>query len=286
MSSLSPRYIRANGLEFAYLEAGQGPLVLCLHGFPDTAWSFEPTVQALAAAGFRGVSVFMRGYAPSALPEDGDYRVSTLGRDVIALIDHLGADRAFVVGHDWGAVAAYVAAALRPDRFQGLVAAGMPHLRRFLLTPGLGQLRRSSYMGYFQLPLIPERRIRARDFAWLRELLHRWSPGWPFSERDFMGLKAAFAEPERLKAALAYYRALPRSLVGESWGSAMKRISVPTRVIYGENDGCIGRELFVGQDHLFTGGYERVEMAGCGHFMHREQPERFAERVIEFCRRA
>jgi pimeloyl-ACP methyl ester carboxylesterase len=285
-SSLTPRWIRANGLEFAYLEAGEGPLVLCLHGFPDTAWSFAPTVEALAAAGFRAVAVFMRGYAPSAIPADGDYRITTLGRDVIALIDHLNADRAFVVGHDWGAVATYVAAALRPDRFAGIVTAAVPHLRRFLLRPELPQFRRSRYMGYFQLPLIPERRIRAQDFAWLRQLIRKWSPDWNFSEREFMPLKAAFSEPGRLRAALGYYRAIPRAtLQSESWQVVMKPISVPTRVIYGENDGCIGREMFIGQDHLFAAGYERVEMAGCGHFMHCEQPQLFAERVIEFCKR-
>lgn len=284
--ALTPRSIRANGLEFAYLEAGQGPLVLCLHGFPDTAWSFAPTVEALARAGFRAVAVFMRGYQPSAIPDDGDYRISTLGRDVIALIDHLGAQRAFVVGHDWGAVATYVAAALRPDRFQGIVTAGMPHLRRFLLRPQLRQLQRSRYMGFFQLPMIPERRIRAKDFDWLRRLIREWSPNWQFSERDLMPLKTMFNEPERLRAALGYYRAIPRAtLHGESWQVVMKPISVPARVICGENDGCIGREMFIGQDHLFSAGYERVEMAGCGHFMHREQPELFAERVIEFCKR-
>ncbi|HSV78543.1 MAG TPA: alpha/beta hydrolase [Ramlibacter sp.] len=285
-SKLTPRWIRANGLEFAYLEAGEGPLVLCLHGFPDTAWSFEPILHSLAAAGFRAVAVFMRGYAPSAIPLDGDYRVTTLGRDVIALIDHFGADKAYVAGHDWGAVAAYVAAALRPDRVSRIVTAAVPHLRRFLLRPGLGQLKRSSYMGFFQLPVIPERRIVAQDFAWLRQLIREWSPDWHFSERDFAPLRTGFSDPKRLKAALGYYRAMPRSLLqGENWQTLMKPIAVPARVIVGENDGCIGREMFIGQDHLFSAGYERVEMAGCGHFMHCEQPQAFADLLVEFFKR-
>jgi len=285
-SKLTPRWIRANGLEFAYLEAGEGPLVLCLHGFPDTAWSFAPIVESLAAAGFRAVAVFMRGYAPSAIPLDNDYRITTLGRDVIALIDHLGADQAYVVGHDWGAVAAYVAAALRPDRIKRLATAAVPHLRRFLLRPALQQLHRSRYMGFFQLPVIPERRIRAQDFAWLRALIHEWSPDWRYTERDFAPLRTMFSDPARLKAALGYYRALPRALVqGENWQTVMKPIAVPTRVIVGANDGCIGREMFIGQDHLFSAGYERVEMTGCGHFMHCEQPRAFAELLIEFFRR-
>jgi pimeloyl-ACP methyl ester carboxylesterase len=280
---LIPKRIQANGLEFAYLEAGQGPLVLCLHGFPDTAWSFAPTVQALADAGFRAVAVFMRGYAPSAIPADGDYAVTTLGRDVIALIDHFGEQQAFVVGHDWGAVATYMAAAMRPDRVKRIVTAAIPHLRRFLLRPTMKQLHRSRYMGFFQLPMIPERRVRAQDFAWLRGLIREWSPDWQFTEQDFQPLKAMFGEPERLQAALGYYRALPGALVrGEAWQAVTRTIQVPTRVILGSNDGCIGREMFLGQDHLFAGGYERVEMSGCGHFMHCEQPEQFARHVIEF----
>ncbi|HEY0915443.1 MAG TPA: alpha/beta hydrolase [Solimonas sp.] len=284
--TLSPRWIRANGLEFAYLEAGEGPLVLCLHGFPDTAWSFEPVVKSLAAAGFRAVAVFMRGYAPTALPADGDYRITTLGRDVIALIDHFGVDKAHVVGHDWGAAAAYTAAALRPDRIHRIATAAVPHLRRFLLRPALRQLKRSRYMGFFQLPLIPERRIRAQDFAWLRALIHEWLPDWNFTDAEFEPLRALFSEPERLRAALGYYRAMPRGLLmGESWQTLMKPIAVPTRVIVGENDGCIGREMFLGQDHLFSAGYERIEMAGCGHFMHCEQPQAFADLLIEFFKR-
>jgi pimeloyl-ACP methyl ester carboxylesterase len=165
--------IRANGVHFAYLDAGQGPLVLCLHGFPDTAWSFVPLLERLAAAGYRTVAPFMRGYPPSGPAPDGDYRVITLGRDALALIEALGAHRAVLVGHDWGAAATYIAAALAPERVDRMVTAAVPHLRRFLLWPNLRQLKRSRYMGFFQLRGIPERRIVADDFKWLRALIRR-----------------------------------------------------------------------------------------------------------------
>jgi pimeloyl-ACP methyl ester carboxylesterase len=177
---MTPTMVRANGVDFAYLEAGQGPLVLCLHGFPDTAWSFVPVLKHLAAAGYRAVAPFMRGYQPSGLAPDGDYRIITLGRDALALIEALGAQRAVLVGHDWGAVTTYTAAALAPER-----AAALPHLHRFLFWPTLRQLKRSRYMGFFQLRGIPERRIVADDFKWLRALIREWSPGWNFSEDDF-----------------------------------------------------------------------------------------------------
>ena len=115
--------VRANGLRFATLEAGDGPLVLCLHGFPDHARSFRHQLPALAAAGFRAVAPYMRGYAPSDAPPDGPYQSAVLGQDAAAMIEALGYRQAAVVGHDWGAVAAYGAATRqvvgRPTLFCG-----------------------------------------------------------------------------------------------------------------------------------------------------------------------
>lgn len=281
---LQPRYIRANGMEFAYLEAGEGPLVLCLHGFPDTAWSLAGLVRALGAAGFHAVAPFMRGYPPSAVPDDRDYSGLALGRDVIALIEHFGAADAMVVGHDWGALAAYAGAALRPDRVKRIVTAAVPHPRRFLLRPSRAQLRASHYMFKFQLPGWPERRIRENDFAWLRDLARSWSPGWEPTEEYFGPVKAAFSEPARLKAALGYYRAMPRTLLQrESWQFLLKPISVPARVIRGEKDGCILPASFLDQEHLFAERYELVDLP-CGHFMHIELPREFNQKVVEFLR--
>lgn len=280
-----PRWIRANGLDFAYLEAGAGPLVLCLHGFPDSAWSMRPLLRALAAAGFRAVAPFMRGYAPTSLAPDGDYRLTTLGRDVIALAEHLGGEQAFLVGHDWGAVATYAAASLRPDRFPRVVTAAIPHLRRFVLGPSLRQLHRSRYMGFFQLRGLAERQVTANDFAYIESLIHEWSPDWRYTAEDLLPLKAMWADPARLRAALAYYRAIPRTLLqSEAWRSFMQPLAVPARVIYGDRDGCIGPEMFQGMDRLFSAGLDLHAMPEAGHFMHCERPAEFAQAVIGFLR--
>jgi pimeloyl-ACP methyl ester carboxylesterase len=289
---LQPRYIRANGMEFAYLEidaasAAEAPLVLCLHGFPDTAWSMVGLLRELAAAGFRAVAPFMRGYPPSAIPDDRDYSGLALGRDVIALIEHFGVPGAMVVGHDWGAVAAYAAASLRPDRVRCIVTAAVPHVRRFLLRPSREQLAASHYMFKFQLPGWPERRIRENDFAWLRDLVRSWSPGWEPTEDYFGPVKAAFSDPARLKAALGYYRALPPSLAQrETWQFLLKPVYVPARVLYGENDHCILPSSFQDQAHLFGDRYELVGIANAGHFMNLEAPQAFAEQVIGFLKQA
>ncbi|MDR3415293.1 MAG: alpha/beta hydrolase [Nevskia sp.] len=285
-AELQPRYIRANGMEFAYLEAGEGPLVLCLHGFPDTAWSLGGLVRALAGAGFRACAPFMRGYPPSAIPDDRDYSGLALGRDVIALAEHFGAQEAMVVGHDWGAMAAYAAAALRPDRIKRIVTAAVPHPRRFLLRPARQQLRASHYMFKVQVPGWADRRIRENDFAWLRDLAASWSPGWEPTEEYFGPVKAAFADPARLKAALGYYRAIPRILFQlEAWQFLLRPIYVPARVIYGEKDACILPATFLDQEHLFGDRYELVGV-DAGHFMHIEAPQAFEAKVVEFLKAA
>ena len=114
--------VRANGLQFGVLEAGSGPLALCLHGFPDTADTWRHLLPALAGAGFRAVAPFMRGYAPTEVPADGAYHVGALVADAVALHEALGGDGdAVLIGHDWGAEAAYGAAAFAPGRWRRLV---------------------------------------------------------------------------------------------------------------------------------------------------------------------
>ena len=159
-------FVRINGLGVAYLEAGAGPLVVVLHGFPDTAHSFEDLLDRLGRAGFHAVAPFLRGYPPTELPTDRDYTLRALAGDLIGLVDALGAPKAVVVGHDWGSVIAQIAVKLEPDRFDRVVLAGFPHLRSFLtITPR--QLRRSIYMAQFQLPSWPERRLPRDDFSWI-----------------------------------------------------------------------------------------------------------------------
>ncbi len=291
VSSLQPLFIRANGLKFAYLEAtpaqaADAPLVLCLHGFPDTAWSFRPLLGQLADAGYRAVAVFMRGYTPTALAGDGDYSALALGRDVLALIEHFGVDQAYVVGHDWGAVAAYAAAAMRADRVRRIVAAGVPHPRRLLLRLSRAQLRASHYTFKFQMRGRAEKIIARDDFAWLQDLVRSWSKDWEPDAEYWTRVKAGFSERPRLRAALSYYRAIPGLLFRrDGWNYLLKPIQVPARVICGTEDGSMLASTFEDQAHLFGRGYELVRMEGIGHFMHLQAPDAFARLVLEELKR-
>src|SRR5262245_26717623 len=129
--------VTANGLKFAYLEQGSGPLVLLLHGFPDTAHTWEHVLPKLAQAGYRAVAPFTRGYHPTELSPDNKYDTDTLASDAIALVDALGGAPAILVGHDWGASAAYGAVGMAPDKFRLLVTLAVPHPRGLKPTPRL-----------------------------------------------------------------------------------------------------------------------------------------------------
>ena len=154
-------FVDANGLRFGYLEEGSGPLVLLLHGFPDTAHTWDELRPRIAAEGYRAVSPFMRGYSPSGIP-DRDTDQETLARDPLALIEALGARDAIVIGHDFGASAAYGAAALSPDRVKKLFAIAIPHPAT--LKPSPKKLWGARHFAVYKLPGAPERFAR-NDFA-------------------------------------------------------------------------------------------------------------------------
>ncbi len=263
--------VTANGVRFAYLEQGSGPLVLMVHGFPDTAHTLAAVMPAVAAAGYRVVAPFTRGYAPTEIPANGKYDGDTLGRDLVALIPAFGAERAIVVGHDWGASAAYSAAALAPERVELLVTLAIPHPSSLFPTPGL--LWRGRH--FFSLP----RRgapamVRANDFAHVDALVHRWSPQWKFAPAETAAVKAAFKEPGCLEAALGYYRAQGLRRPPSQRG----KIKVPTVCFAGDSD-LLDPGHFDAAAPWFTGGYKVVRMPG-GHFMHREHPARFEQQLL------
>lgn len=270
------------GLSVGYVTRGQGPLVLFLHGFPDTHRGFLPAMEAVAAAGYRAVAPEPRGCLPTDIPRDGDYRVEAFARDVVAIADELGAPTFAIVGHDWGALTGYAVSNLAPQRVNRLITAAVPHTGHFLLKVLLQQAFRSRYMAYFQLRALPERSIPRHDFAYLDHLCRQWSPGGEFDDM-LRPVKAMYSDRPRLTAALSYYRDLPRSVTNAaSRRLIFSRVAAPTRIMYGTNDGCIGAELFHGQQNRFVQPLDLVPMVGAGHFIQWEQPDEFADQILDF----
>lgn len=267
--------MQTNGVDFAYLEQGEGPLVLLVHGFPDTADAWIPTLEVLAEAGFRAVAPWTRGYYPTAVPDDGKYDGDTLGSDIIGWIEALGGEPAIVIGHDWGANAAYAAVGIAPEKIRQLITVSIPHPLGLKPTPKLAWAVR-----HFVKLALPgaAARLRESDFAYVDELVRRWSPSWNPPPEETEAVKEAFAHPGCVEAAVSYYRAL----FGPIPQGHKKKVKVDAVAFCGHDD-IMQRHHYDAAAGRYLAGYEIVEMPG-GHFMHREHPEVFhreLSRVIE-----
>jgi pimeloyl-ACP methyl ester carboxylesterase len=273
-----------NGLRQACFDQGEGELVLLLHGFPDTPHTWAQLAPAFVSAGYRVAAPFLRGYPPSGAPADDAYSARILGQDVIAWLDVLGAERAIVVGHDWGAFAAYAAANLAPVRLRKLVTLAIPHPGSLRLS--LRVLRKSRHFVTFQLRGRTLARLERDDFEGIRALCHEWSPGWRMSDEDLALVKETLGVPGALDAALGYYRDFRRDAVGprgrETRQLLRTRTTVPTLAFFGEDDGALDQSGIEGTRPWFEGGYSLVRLAGVGHFIHREVPDLFLTRTLEF----
>jgi epoxide hydrolase 4 len=282
---LAHRYAEIGDVRLHYVEAGEGPLVLLLHGFPQFWYQWRHQIPALVEAGFRVVAPDMRGYNLSdKLPGVRAYRVELLARDVERLILACGERTATVVGHDWGAIVAWIAAMRHPERVQRLAILNVPHPARFLeglLSPM--QLLRSSYIFFFQIPRLPEKVIRAGDFALLRSVLGR-DPvqSEAFAAEDIERYVEAMAQPGALTATLNYYRALLRK-PGET-RALLQRVEAPVLVIWGERDRFLSRRL-AEPPHLWVPNLVRVKrLPDASHWVAEDRPLEVNTLLLDFLR--
>jgi pimeloyl-ACP methyl ester carboxylesterase len=281
--------VEANGLRFAGLACGRGPLALCAHGFPETAHTFDRTLRHLASLGYRAVAPNMRGYWPSAGQGAASFQVVDLADDLCAWAERLSTGGpAVLVTHDWGAFAAYFAAAMRPALFRHVVAVGIPPVPIVRRTPGVAWGLR--HFVAFQLRGPTVRRFRADDFSYVDHIYRRWSPTWKFGPEETAKVKESFRQDGCLEAALSYYwhLARPPSAEGERRRRelASAPIPVPITVVLGSDDGAIKPSTLRERPDLFPGGLEVVFLQGAGHFAHREKPDEFCQVLTRVLGRA
>ncbi|HEY0095961.1 MAG TPA: alpha/beta fold hydrolase [Archangium sp.] len=288
MTPITPRSIPLPGLRMQVLEAGpaDGPLVLLLHGFPELSESWREVLPRLAGAGFRAVAPDLRGYGGTDRPEEG-YDLDTLAGDVVQLARHLQPDRpVYLVGHDWGGVIAYHVAAMHPEVVERLAVINAPHperMAREIWKPG--QLLRSWYIFFFQLPFLPEYLLSARGGALVPRMLRRAMvdpervPPGKLAEYE-----ANFSSREAARAAIDYYRMLfrrtvnPRRLLGSK---PYPRIRAPFLLIWGEQDAALRKQLTQGLEPYFERKPVVHSLPEEGHFVPLEAPEKVAALLLE-----
>ena len=275
-------YAELEDVRLHYAEAGEGPLVVLLHGFPDFWYSWRHQLPALAEAGFHAVAPDMRGYNLSDQPRSvAAYDLGRLTRDVLQLADHFGSDRIHLVGHDWGAIVAWFFAMDHPGALDRLVVANVPHPARFIdMARSPRQVLRSWYVGFFQVPFLPEMAVRAGGFAPLRRVL-RTEPHQPgtFDDADIDAYVEA-AGNSGMRGPINYYRALARRNP-LALRNDRRVIENETLVLWGERDRVLGPELAEPPEELVP-RCRVLRFPDAAHWVHIEKPAEVNAELVGF----
>jgi pimeloyl-ACP methyl ester carboxylesterase len=320
-SGAAHRKIVANGIHLHFVEQGEGPPIVLLHGFPELWYSWRHQLAALSAAGFRAVAVDMRGYGQSDRPEAIDqYTLLHLVGDIVGLLDALGIQRAVIAGHDWGAAVAWQAALLRPDRFRAVIGLSMPYVPRSPVAPTLVMPRRKDsvfYILYFQEPGVAEAELERdvrqtflrvlggsvagesrqrlvgdpmgmvpRDGAWLTDRpLPAALPNW-LTEADLDFYVGEF-ERTGFRGGLNWYRNIDKNweLLAPFDGA---KVTVPALYMVGDRDLILA---FPGMDRALANLANNVRqlrgkviLPDCGHWTQQERASEVNAAMIDFLR--
>jgi 4-alpha-glucanotransferase len=275
-------YVQLSEVKLHFAEAGAGPLVVLLHGYPEFWYSWRNQIPALAERGFHVVAPDMRGYNLSDKPSGvGAYRVQKLVRDVRDLVEHFGGP-AHVVGHDWGGIVGWYFAMAHPLLLDRLATLNSPHPQRFIRAMNPAQMMRSWYIGFFQLPWLPERFVARDDYEVLRKLF-RYDPSRrdAFTEEDVERYVEAARRSNDLHYPINYYRALlrPNPLPALRW----RAIERPVQVIWGEKDSALGSHL-AEPDHNWVPDVRIHRLPEASHWVHQDAPEEVNETLTRFLR--
>ncbi len=277
--------ITTNGISLHVVQDGPsaGQLVILLHGFPEFWYGWRRQIPYLSAAGYRVWAPDQRGYNLSDKPQGiAAYTLDELAADVVGLMDAAGQEKAFVVGHDWGAAVAWWVAAKYPERVARMVAINVPHLSvmKAYVRRSLTQMRKSWYVLFFQLPWLPERLARLRNWNAAAQALRVSSRPGTFTDGDLDTYRQAWSQPKAYTSMLNWYRAVVRKSLAPP---ANPRIRVPTLLIWGAQDRYLRREMAQPSVDLCDDG-RLVFIEGATHWVQHEEADQVNKLIDAFLR--
>jgi pimeloyl-ACP methyl ester carboxylesterase len=267
--------VSPSGVRFVFHDSGEGPLVVLLHGFPDTPHGWDRISTSLVEAGYRAVRPWLRGYHKDTVVPGRGYDALTISHDPVELLDALGVGQAHaLVGHDWGAAITYGAAAVAPERFASFVPIALPHPRVLPRDP-LTLVKARHFAG-FKMPWA-EAMTRLNNFHYIESLYRRWAPRWSGPSRDacLAHAKACFADPVALTGAIDYYRALRPTPPPE-----LRRVPQVRTLVVGGTDDLVPAPLFAKTAELMGDRSRALIVDGAGHWPHREREDDFIEALL------
>jgi pimeloyl-ACP methyl ester carboxylesterase len=280
-TELREGYAEVGDASLHYVEAGDGPLIVLLHGFPEFWFGWRLQIAPLAAAGFRVVAPDLRGYNLSSRPDGVEaYTADRLAADIVGLVRERGAESALLVGHDWGGTVAWTMAMNHPEVVDRLAILNAAHPRR--LQQGLhnpNQLRKSWYFFFFAIPGLPEEVVHARNWHFFRHFLQDARP--PYTDEEIERYVEAWSQPGAATAMINYYRASVRQSPKQA-EAQLRPVSAPTLVIWGQDDAYLGPDL-AEPDRDDVPNLDRVErLADASHWVHHDEAEHVNQLLIDF----
>jgi pimeloyl-ACP methyl ester carboxylesterase len=275
--------VETNGIRLNVAMNGpeDGPLVILLHGFPEFSYGWKNQIADLTAAGYRIWAPDQRGYHLSDKPRGiKAYAIDQLAADAVGLIDAAGQEKAYIVGHDWGAAVAWWIVEKYPDRVIKMVVMNVPNGRVMIkhLRSSFAQLKKSWYIFFFQIPWLPEFVLKRHNWAFAAKILQSSSHEGTFSEEDLVHYRRAWSQPRAFHSMLNWYRAF---LQRPPSASTSRKITVPTLLIWGAQDTALGREMAQPSIDLCENG-QLVFIEDATHWVQHDAPKRVNRLIRSF----
>lgn len=267
-----------DNLNYHYISKGSGETIFLLHGFPDTASTWDGFIDVLSK-NYHCIAPFLRGYSPTDIPQNSDYTVHTIATDIHNIAKHLGIKSYSIIGHDWGASIAYAMTNMFQNEVKKVCTIGMPHPK--YLKPSFKLLYKARHILYFMNKGKSVKRIKEKNFSYIEKLYKRWSPNWGNYHQNLESTINGFNQPGRIEAALGYYWALKNTDSKKS--KIYKQLpQVPILVLVGEKDGTIVLSQFNKMELELGALFKVKKHSNAGHFLHQEDQSFCLSHILEF----